>query len=85
MSLKNNTNKNRLKNDLIISIEEDEIYPFDFVENIIKNFIIFGANKKISFDSEYSDWIKNKTRIFSLFGACSIIKYEFFKEKKMKL
>jgi hypothetical protein len=72
---------NRFKNDLIISIDDDVIYPFDLVENVIKNFIKFGANKPMSFDSKYSDWIINKTRMYSHFGACTIVKYEFFKEK----
>jgi hypothetical protein len=72
---------NRFKNDLIISIDDDVIYPFDLVENVIKNFIKFGANKPMSFDCKSSDWFINKTRMYSHFGACTIVKYEFFKEK----
>jgi hypothetical protein len=76
---------NRFKNDLIITIDDDVIYPFDLIENIIKNFIKFGSNKPMSFGNIYSDWIINKTRINSHFGACSIVKYEFFKEKLNEL
>lgn len=72
---------NRFKNDLIITIDDDIIYPFDLIENILKNFIKFGSNKPMSFGNKYSDWIINKTRINSHFGACSIVKYEFFNEK----
>ena len=72
---------NRFKNDLIITIDDDIIYPFDLLENVIKNFIKFGSNKPMSFGSKYSDWLINKTRINSHYGACSIVKYEFFQEK----
>ena len=76
---------NRFKNDLIITIDDDIIYPFDLLENIIKNFIKFGSNKPMSFGSIYSDWLINKSRINSHYGACSIVKYEFFKEKLNKM
>lgn len=76
---------NRFKNDLIITIDDDIIYPFDLVENVIKNFIKFGSNNPMSFGSIYSDWIINKKRIYSHYGACSIVKYEFFKEKLNEL
>ena len=72
---------NRFKNDLIITIDDDVIYPFDLIENVIKNFIKFGSNKPMSFGNEYSDWIINNKRINSHFGPCSIVKYEFFQEK----
>ena len=72
---------NRFKNDLIITIDDDVLYPFDLIENIIKNFIKFGSNKPMSFGSKNSDWIINKTRINSHYGACTIVKYEFFQEK----
>ena len=72
---------NRFKNDLIITIDDDVIYPFDLIENVIKNFIKFGSNKPMSFGNKYSDWIINNKRINSHFGPCSIVKYEFFQEK----
>ena len=72
---------NRFKNDLIITTDDDIIYPFDLIENVIKNFIKFGSNKPMSFGNKYSDWIINKTRINSHFGPCTIVKYEFFQEK----
>ena len=72
---------NRFKNDLIITTDDDIIYPFDLIENVIKNFIKFGSNKPMSFGSKYTDWIINKTRINSHFGPCTIVKYEFFQEK----
>ena len=71
----------RYKNDLIITIDNDIIYPFDLIENVIKNFIKFGSNKPMSFGNNYSDWIINKTRISSHFGPCTIVKYKFFQEK----
>ena len=72
---------NRFKNDLIITVDDDIIYPYDLIENVIKNFIKFGSNKPMSFGNKYSDWIINKTRINSHYGGCSIVKYEFFQEK----
>ena len=72
---------NRFKSDLIITIDDDVIYPFDLIENVIKNFIKFGSNKPMSFGNKYSDWIINNTRINSHFGPCTIVKYEFFQEK----
>jgi hypothetical protein len=72
---------NRFKTDLIITIDDDIIYPYDLIENVIKNFIKFGSNKPMSFGNIYSDWIINKTRINSHFGPCTIVKYEFFQEK----
>ena len=59
---------NRYKNDLIITIDDDFIYPFDLIENILKNYIKYGYNRPMSFGSKYSDWIINKTRISSHFG-----------------
>ena len=72
---------NRFKKDLIITIDDDVIYPYDLIENIIKNFIKFGSNKPMSFGNKYSDWIINETRINSHYGPCTIVKYEFFQEK----
>ena len=72
---------NRFKSDLIITTDDDIIYPFDLIENVIKNFIKFGSNKPMSFGNKYSDWIINNTRINSHFGPCTIVKYEFFQEK----
>ena len=72
---------NRFKNDLIITTDDDIIYPFDLIENVIKNFIKFGSNKPMSFGSKYSDWIINNSRINTHYGACTIVKYEFFQEK----
>ncbi len=72
---------NRFKNDLIITTDDDIIYPYDLIENVIKNFIKFGSNKPMSFGSKYSDWIINNSRINTHYGACTIVKYEFFQEK----
>ena len=75
----------RYKNDLIITIDDDYIYPFDLIENILKNYIKYGYNRPMSFGSNYSDWIINKTRINSHFGPCSIVKYQFFNEKLIEI
>jgi hypothetical protein len=72
---------NRYKNDLIITIDDDYIYPFDLIENILKNYIKFGSNRPLSFGNNKTDWIINNIRISSHFGPCSIVKYQFFNEK----
>jgi hypothetical protein len=76
---------NRYKNDLIITIDDDIIYPFDLIENVIKNYIKYGYNRPMSFGSKTSDWIINKKRINSHYGACSIVKYKFFNEKLIEI
>jgi hypothetical protein len=76
---------NRYKNDLIITIDDDFIYPFDLIENILKNYIKYGNNRPMSFGSKYSDWIINKKRIYSHYGPCSIVKYNFFNEKLIEI
>jgi hypothetical protein len=72
---------NRFKKDLIITIDDDYIYPFDLIENVLKNYIKYGYNRPMSFGSNYSDWSINKSRISSHFGPCSIVKYKFFNKK----
>ena len=76
---------NRFKNDLIITTDDDILYPFDFIENILKFYIKNGSNKPMSFGSKYSDWKIGKLKINSHYGAGSIVKYEYFKEKLNEL
>ena len=72
---------NRFKKDLIITTDDDILYSYDFIENILKMYIKNGANKPMSFGSKYSDWKIKKIKINSHYGAGSIVKYEYFNEK----
>jgi len=80
---------NRYKKDLIITVDDDVIYPNDMIEKVIFQFKKYGSNNPMSFGGKNTDWkfIKKKKnsfkriRIGSHYGACSIVKYEFFNEK----
>ena len=72
---------NRFKNDLIITTDDDVLYPYDFIEKILKLYIKNGSNKPMSFGSKYSDWKIGNIKINSHYGAGSIVKYEYFGKK----
>ncbi len=84
---------NRFKEDLIITVDDDVIYPNDMIEKVITLFRKYGSKFPISFGGRETDWkfIKKKKnsfkkiRISSHYGACSIVKYNFFKSKLMEL
>ena len=76
---------NRFKNDLIITTDDDILYSYDFIENILKMYIKNGANKPMSFGTHTSDWIIGKIKINSHYGRASIVKYEYFNEKLNEL
>ena len=76
---------NRFKNDLIITTDDDVLYPYDFIEKILKLYIKNGSNKPMSFGAKSSDWKLGKIKINSHYGAGSIVKYEYFGEKLNEL
>ena len=77
---------NRFKNDLIITTDDDVLYPYDFIEKILKLYIKHGSNRPMSFGAKSSDWkVGRKIKINSHYGAGSIVKYEYFGEKLNEL
>ena len=80
---------NRYKKDLIITVDDDVIYPNNLIEKVIYYFRKHGSKNPMSFGGKFSDWkfLKKKkssfkrVRIGTHYGACSIVKYDFFKEK----
>lgn len=72
---------NRIKNDLIITVDDDVYYPKDMIENMLKCFKKIGSNNPVSFGSNRTDWNINGKIINSHYGAGSIVKYKFFKKK----
>ena len=76
---------NRFKNDLIITTDDDVLYPYDFIEKILKLYIKNGSNKPMSFGAKSSDWKIGKIKINSHYGAGSIVKYKYFGEKLNEL
>ncbi len=84
---------NRYKKDLIITVDDDVIYPNNLIEKVIFQYKKYGSNNPMSFGGKKSDWkfIKKKNnsskkiRIGTHYGACSIVKYDFFKEKLNEL
>ena len=76
---------NRFKDDLIITTDDDVLYPYDFIEKILKLYIKNGSNKPMSFGAKSSDWKIRKIKINSHYGAGSIVKYKYFGEKLNEL
>ena len=86
---------NRFKEDLIITVDDDVIYPNDMIENVIMLFRKYDSKLPMSFGGSTTDWTfikkkrkkkaSKKIRISSHYGACSIVKYDFYKDKLMEL
>jgi len=71
----------RFKKDLIISLDDDILYPNNTFEKMLKCYDKLGRNNPVSFGTIYSDWKINGKVIHSHFGAGSIVKYKFFNNK----
>ena len=72
---------NRFKKDLIITVDDDILYPNDFIENMLKCYYQLGGKNPVSFGTRTSDWnIKGKI-IHSHYGGGSIVKYKYFNNK----
>ena len=84
---------NRFKEDLIITVDDDVIHPNDMIEYIITLYRKYASKSPMSFGGRHSDWkfIKKKKKSFkkirigSHYGAGSIVKYDFFKDKLIEL
>lgn len=72
---------NRFKNDLIITVDDDIVYPKDCFEKMIKCYNKIGGKNPVSFGHEFTDWNINGKIINTHFGAGSIVKYEYFNNK----
>ena len=72
---------NRFKNDLIISLDDDILYPNNSIENMINCYNKLGKKNPISFGTNNSDWNINGKVIHSHYGAGSIVKYEYYNNK----
>ena len=63
-------------------MDDDVNYPKTLIKNMIKDFKNNGSKNPMSFGGKFSDWKIGKfKRISTHYGACSIVKYEFFNEK----
>ena len=84
---------NRFKEDLIITVDDDVIYPNNMIEKVIMLYRKYGSKSPMSFGGRYSDWkfLKKKKKSFKTirigthYGACSIVKYDYFKDKLIEL
>ena len=76
---------NRYKEDIIITTDDDVLYPYDMIEIILKEFKRKGENNPMSFGGYQTDWNINNTYIHSHYGASSIVKYKFYNEKMEEL
>jgi hypothetical protein len=71
----------RFKESLIITVDDDILYPNDLFENMLKCFKNSGGNSPMSFGQYYSDWNINGKIIHSHYGAGSIVSYKYFNNK----
>ena len=72
---------NRFKNDIIITLDDDILYPSNTIENMLKCYNKLGKKNPISFGTKYSDWNITGKVINSHYGGGSIVKYEYFNNK----
>ena len=67
----------RFKKDIIMTVDDDILYPFDLVENTLKEFLKNRQRNPMCFGGIFSYW--PALHVYSHLGACSIVKYEFLK------
>jgi len=72
---------NRFKNDIIISLDDDILYPHNTIKNMLKCYNKLGKKNPISFGTKKSDWNINGKVINAHFGAGSLVKYEYYNNK----
>ena len=73
---------NRLNlDDLVITVDDDILYPNNLFEQMIKCFNKYGRNNPVSFGSQTSDWIINGKIICSHYGRATIVKSNYFNNK----
>ena len=72
---------NRFKNDLIVTVDDDILYPRDMLEKMLNCYKKYGSRYPVSFGGPNSDWNINGHLIYSHFGAGSIVKYKYFNDK----
>ena len=80
----------RYKDDLIVTTDDDIIYPNNLIEIIVNEYRERNTNNPMSFGFKIG-WKNKKSRkkkkkkISSHYGACSIVKYKHFNERIMEL
>ena len=65
---------NRFKNDLIITLDDDILYPNNLFENMLKCYKLLGGNNPVSFGKQTSDWIIDGKYLYSHYGGGSVVK-----------
>ena len=71
---------NRFKRDLIISLDDDILYPNNLFEKMLNCYKKYGGNNPMSF-SYGGNWKINGKIIHSHYGAGSIVSYKYFNNK----
>lgn len=72
---------NRFKNDLIITLDDDILYPNNLFENMLKCYKLLGGNNPVSFGKQTSDWIIDGKYLYSHYGGGSVVKYNYYNNK----
>ncbi len=71
----------KYKEDLIMTVDDDILYPNNMFANILKHYKKLGRNNPISYGGPTSDWKINGTIINSHYGGGSVVKYKYFYNK----
>ena len=76
----------KYKKDIIITVDDDVNYPNFLIEKIIREFRRKGSKSPMSFGGKPTDWWVNKfIKLPAHYGACSVVKFDFFKYKLLEL
>ena len=76
---------NRFKRDIIITVDDDILYPNDLFENMLKCYKKLGGNNPVSFGTRSSDWNINGKIIHSHYGGGSIVSYKYFNYENKRI
>ena len=68
-------------NDLVITVDDDILYPKNLFVKMIKCYNKLGKKNPVSFGSKYSDWKINGKIINSHYGRATIVKSKYFNNK----
>lgn len=72
---------NRYKKGIIITVDDDILYPNDLIEKMLKCYKKLGGNSPVTFGTKHTDWEINGKIIHSHYGRGSIVSYKYFNNK----
>ena len=66
---------NRFKEDLIIIINDDILYPYDMFDNVLREFKKIREKNPMCFGELFAFW--SGLKIYSNLEPCNTVKYQF--------